>query len=80
MVMVGDQSTDVEAGQNAGFKTIQVDWFQQSDKHKEMMHKLDELKLKGDKVKGIVDSGSNLEYFPALNRSETTQPKLAAAS
>jgi len=67
MVMVGDQATDVEAGKNAGFKTIQVDWFGQSDGHKKMMHKLDEIVLKADKAKGLVDSESNLNYFPALN-------------
>jgi HAD superfamily hydrolase (TIGR01662 family) len=74
MVMVGDQSTDVEAGQNAGFKTIQVDWFGESNRHKKMMHKLDEVMLKADKAKGVVNSQSNLNYFPALN-----QPEVAAA-
>lgn len=74
MVMVGDQPTDVEAGQNAGFKTIQVDWFGESKKHKKMIHKLDEGMLKADKAKGLVDSQSNLNYFPALN-----QPEVAVA-
>jgi HAD superfamily phosphatase (TIGR01668 family) len=38
MLMIGDNAnTDIASGNKAGFKTAQVDWFGQSNMHKDMM-------------------------------------------
>lgn len=80
MMMVGDQSTDVESGKKAGFKTLQVDWFGNSSFHKDMMHQADEALLSLDKFKAKFDSDPDQPEFIPAPKDTATQTASQAAS
>ena len=55
MVMVGDNPlTDIQGGINAGFKTIQVDWFGTSDKLKASIRLLERARMAAQQAKTVL--------------------------
>ena len=74
IVMVGDQQTDVEAAHKAGFKAIQVDWYGESEQHKENMEHLDD----AGKVLDKFDSDDKPIYIDPP-KEEAKQSRIQAA-
>ena len=67
MLMIGDNpNTDIASGNKAGFKTAQVDWFGQSNMHKDMMKWGDEGLGGYQKIKQtLFDSHSDQPVYSA---------------